>query len=151
MQGRYTHIVADWSGQSASAGDYTKNLCHLGIMGTEYVRTTSVLDSIVVNAGDTQSFPVEHIVSSLSITTDLEINLRQQPGKELSFISFVESSDSTQVTIEASLLICDATYELTLESFNSLSTVQAALKTDEITIQIDSQPYLANIQSLIDD
>ena len=120
-------------------------------MGTEYARTTPVIDSIFVTAGDTSSFVVEHIASSLSITTDLEINLRQKPGQELSFISFVDGSYETQVTIDASFLICDASYELTLESFNSLSSVQTTLKTDVVMIKIDLQPYLANKESLIDD
>ena len=38
LEGRYVHIVADYSHLSGA----TVSLCHLGIMGTKYVRDTPV-------------------------------------------------------------------------------------------------------------
>jgi hypothetical protein len=47
LEGRYTHIVADLSGLR---GSYEMSLCHLGIMGTEYIRSTPLPASLDISA-----------------------------------------------------------------------------------------------------
>ena len=43
LPGQYTTIVADYSNL---VGEYEMSICHLGVMGTEYVRPTMVPASI---------------------------------------------------------------------------------------------------------
>ena len=53
-----------------------------------------------------------------------------------SFVEFEEHSDSTDIIIDASALTQGEVYQLTLESFNTLSRAKSTLKTDKINIVI---------------
>ena len=48
--------------------------------------------------------------------------MRQQIGKELDFVNLINTSTSTEVTIDGSSLT-SGNYELVLESFDEVSTV----------------------------
>ena len=48
LEGRYMHIIADLSHLMTSHSSYKMNLCSLGIMGTEYVRTEAPLTEITI-------------------------------------------------------------------------------------------------------
>ena len=69
----------------------------------------------------------------MTIGTTLAINLRQAVSQELEFISFQEMTGATDVIIDGQLPGLGE-YTLTLESFNTLSNVKSALKTDKINI-----------------
>ena len=69
----------------------------------------------------------------MTIGTTLAINLRQAASEELEFISFQEMTEATDVIIDGQLTGLGE-YTLTLESFNTLSSVKSTLRTDKINI-----------------
>ena len=79
---------------------------------------------------------VPHIYSKIEIATELAINLRQPVGSELSFVSFIEDTNETLVHIDTWGFAMGEQVQVTLESFNTLSTIQSTLKTDVITVTI---------------
>ena len=130
LQGRYTHIVADLAHM---ATPYTMGLCNLGIMGARYGRTGfSLPTSIEIQSGKSSQLVVPHIVSLVSIGTQLDINLRQATGDELSFVTFTEQSGETLIAIDT-LNIPVGVYVLKLESFSTLQ-LKSTLKSEEISI-----------------
>ena len=60
LEGRYTHIVADFSRITSS---YQVSLCSIGVMGTKYDRSSTVVTSHIIKRGDALTFNVEHIQS----------------------------------------------------------------------------------------
>lgn len=48
LQGRYTHIVKDYSTIFANYGFYEASLCSVGVMGTKYVRSAPISTTITV-------------------------------------------------------------------------------------------------------
>ena len=109
----------------------------MGVFGTRYIRDDPLPASIELAKGTTQTLTVPHIYSQYTIGTTLAINLRQ--GSEtLSFVSFEEQNSETIVTIDATGVEEGDAYDLTLESFNTLSTAKSALKTDLIKLTVYS-------------
>ena len=119
-EGRYTHIVADWTGTPAQASDYEMSLCQLGIMGTEYIRQDSIDYEHTVPIGSVYMLTVSNIVSALAIGTDLNINLRL--AEAVDYISFLEIADATEVYFDAYDLAVGS-YEVVIESFDANSSV----------------------------
>ena len=56
-------------------------------MGTEYVRTETPPTEITLIQGSTATIDIPHITSALTIGNTLEVNIRQQIGAELDFVS----------------------------------------------------------------
>ena len=54
-----------------------------------------------------------------------------------SFVSFIEQADATDVMIDTTE-VAPGEYDLALESFNTLSIAQSALKTDEIKFVVSA-------------
>ena len=114
-------------------------MCSVGVYGTQYVRDgEAVPSSIEIDKGKSTTLSIKHIYSKLTITNSLSINLRQS-GSTLPFVTFTEQSDSTDVVINTTG-VDPGEYSLTLESFNTLSLAQSALKTDSMTITVVGTP-----------
>ena len=120
-------------------------------MGTRYLRNSPVSESITVTHQSSETFLVEHIYSEETIGNVLAINLRQKIGTELSFVTFVNGQDSTEVIIE-STNISPGDYTLILESFdmNSRGTVAATLATNIVTITIEVVPTAPTFSKSLD-
>ena len=95
LEGRYTHIVADLS-HLAGQG-YSMELCSVGIMGTQYVRDEPLPETLEIASEGLTTLTIPNIYSSMPIGNQLNINMRQASGVELSFISLIEESSQTQV------------------------------------------------------
>ena len=67
----------------------------------------------------------------------MQINMRQQSEAELDFVNLVNTSTSTEVTIDGNSL-ASGDYELVLESFDEANAVQSTLKTDRIIISVEA-------------
>lgn len=80
LQGRYTHIVKDYTSIYPLSLFYEVSLCSVGVMGTKYVRDTAVTPTVAVVEGQVASFDVEHIYSQILIGNTLAISLRQNAG-----------------------------------------------------------------------
>lgn len=76
MQGRYTHIVKDYTSIYIANGFYDASICSVGVMGTKYVRSSVVVASVTVVEGEQTTFDVSKIYSEITISTVLTINLR---------------------------------------------------------------------------
>ena len=61
LEGQYTHIVID--NLSALGSYYTMSVCHLGIMGTKYVRSADPITQTIITRGDSDSFDMVYIYS----------------------------------------------------------------------------------------
>ena len=135
LEGRYLHMVADMSQQIASAENSdTVTVCSVGVFGTKYIRNGEPLpDTIEIIQGQSKTISVQRITSSFEIATELAIQLRQ--STDLSFVSITEGESTSDVVIDAANQTFGE-YTLTLESFNSLSIAQSALKTDTVVIRI---------------
>ena len=120
----------------------------MGVFGTRYVRDGDPLpSSLEVAQGEVIRLSVPHIYSEFEIGTTLAINLRQASSQHLNFVSIMEYENSSEVVI----LPGDQSvgeYDLTLESFNTLSTVKSALKTDGIKITISPPTPPTFVQEL---
>ena len=132
------HIVADLRHLAITYSSYTMPICSLGIMGTEYVRNEAPPTDITLEQGSTTALNIPHIYSALPIGNTLQINMRQQSGAELSFVSLSNLASLTKVKIDGSNLTNLGDYELVLESFDEANTVQSTLKTDRILISVVS-------------
>jgi len=97
LRGRYMTIVADLSHNAGQA--YSLSVCSLAIFGTEYTRATTVPTEVKVIKGRTHSLSVEKIKadSRFPIANTLNIKLRQKAGSEISWVTFIEGTDSTDV------------------------------------------------------
>ena len=107
-------------------------------MGTEYIRNEEIPTEIVLEQGSMTTIAVPHITSALTIGNILQINLRQKSGFELDFVSLSNTLGSTDVMIDGEIPT-PGTYELVLESFDEASSVQSALKTDRIQIEVSTE------------
>ena len=76
MQGRYTHIVKDYTSNYVANGSYYASICSVGVMGTKYVRNGVVVALVTVVEGEQTTFDVSKIYSEITIGTVLAINLR---------------------------------------------------------------------------
>ena len=76
MQGRYTHIVKDFTSIYDDKGYYWASICSVGVMGTKYVRNGVVVALVTVVEGEQTTFDVSKIYSEITISTVLTINLR---------------------------------------------------------------------------
>ena len=110
-------------------------LCSVGIMGTQYVREVPLPETLEITLEGSTILKIPNIYSAIPIGNQLDINLRQSLGNELSFVTLTEHSGQTIVNIDAKDLQV-AEYKLILESFDQNSSVKSTLKTDEITIRI---------------
>ena len=115
---------------------FETSICTVGVFGTKYVRDGDPLpSSIEVAQGGVIRLSVPHIYSEFIIGTALAINLRQSGSSHHNFVSIIEYDNSSDVIIEPGDQP-EGEYDLTLESFNTLSNVKSALKIDVITIII---------------
>ena len=64
-------------------------------MGTEYVHTEAPPTEITLEKGSTKTIDIPHITSALTIGNSLQINMRQQIGKELDFVNLINTSTLT--------------------------------------------------------
>ena len=136
LEGQYVHLVAYLS---HLIGSYEMGVCSFGIIGTKYVRAASLIPtSVEVTQGDTLSVFIPHIYSDFAIGTEMAIDLRQADGTELSFVTLINQSGTTEVFIDAIGVVTGDDYELVLQSFNALTTVQSSLKTDIIEVTVQS-------------
>ena len=148
------HMVADhnYIATESIPGDEI-SICSVGVYGTQYVRDgESVPSSIEVDKGQSTTVSIKHIYSKLTITNALSINLRQSSSEAaLPFVTFSENTDSTNVHIDT-IGVESGQYNLVLESFNTLSIAQSALKTDRITITVNGKPsFVSKLQNQIVD
>lgn len=76
---------------------------------------------------------IPHIYSVLPIGNDIEIQIRQV--SQLNFISITRNSSNSIVTVLGELTET-GTYEFVFESYDDLSPIKSALKTDSISLVI---------------
>ena len=86
-------------------------------MGTEYVRTETPPTEITLIQGSTTTIDIPHITSALTIGNTLQMNMRQQVGAELDFISLINNAHSTEITINSNNIALGE-YAIVLESFD---------------------------------
>ena len=77
----------------------------------------------------------------------MQINMRQQSEAELDFVNLVNTSTSTEVTIDGNSL-ASGDYELVLESFDEANAVQSTLKTDRIIISVEAAEAIEVVEVL---
>ena len=136
MEGAYLHFVADLSHLMVTHGSFTTSICTVGVFGTRYVRDGDPLpSSIEIAQGEVIRVSVPHIYSEFTIGTTLAINLRQAASTQHDFVTIEEYGNSNDVIIEPGDQSVGE-YDLTLESFNTLSISKSALKIDTIKIII---------------
>ena len=135
MKGRYFHMVADMSQYESIAADSDiVSVCSVGVYGTKYVRNGDpVITSIEIVLNQIQTISIERIQPSITIANQQDIKLRQISN--LDFITITENASSSDVLIDTTGQSIGE-YTLILESFDSLSVAQSALKTDTIAIKI---------------
>ena len=122
LEGAYLHFVADLSHLMPSPGSFTTSICTVGVFGTRYVRDGDPLpSSLEVAQGEVIRLSVPHIYSEFEIGTTLAINLRQAASTQHDFVTIEEYGNSSDVIIEPGDQSVGE-YDLTLESFNTLST-----------------------------
>ena len=137
MEGQYVHIVADLSHLTPP---YTMSLCSVGIMGTSYTRDEPLPYFFELYQGQSKSISVPHIFDEFTSVRDNIIHLRQAQLLELPFVTIIEETGNSIVHINSEgIEIGD--YQLQLESFDTLSSIQPTLKTDIIYISV-KEPYL---------
>ena len=83
----------------------------------------------------TYTLNIPHITSALTIGNNLQIDMRQRSGAELSFVSLSNGASSTRVTIDGNGRAL-GDYELILESFDQASGVFSTLKTNRIMLTV---------------
>ena len=138
LEGKYIHLVADQSAHIGTAsGSETVSVCSLSVFGTKYVRDDSVPTSLTVTRGLVSTISVGKIYSVYQIGNTLDIKLRQKT--DFDFVIFYEKENHTDLSIDGEG-ITPGTYNLIIESFDSNSNVQSALKTDTIQINIVAGP-----------
>ena len=79
---------------------------------------------------------MEHIESAIALPTAQVIDLRQQAGTELSFVTLANGASSTDVILDT-LGVAPGTYSIVLQSCDSSSLLQPTLMTDTITIIVE--------------
>ena len=86
--------------------------------------------------GDSASFTVDDVSSSITLPTTLKIGLRQESSASLAFVTITDGDISATILIDAND-VATATYTLVLESYNSnSSSPQKTLKTDTVTVYV---------------
>lgn len=140
MEGRYLHFVADLSRYMPNGSQDTVSICAIGVFGTKYVRDGEpVPTSITMLRGASETFVVANIYPLHELGNELAINLRQ--ASSLGFVTLDQSDASSQTVVNIDSTGVDAgEYTLTLESFDLLSSVKSALKTDTVSISIQDPP-----------
>ena len=128
-------MVADMSQHVSTAADSdTVSICSVGVYGTKYVRNGDpVTTSIEIVLNQSQTISIERIQPSITIANQQDIKLRQKSN--LGFITITENASFSDVLIDTTGQSIGE-YTLILESFDSLSVAQSALKTDTIAIKI---------------
>jgi len=129
MEGRYTFFVASTLPTSSVT------LCAIAVMGTRYLRVQSVVESLEMETGVFSYLTVPHIYSEEEIGNQLAVDLRQQGGAELEFVTFVNGVTSTEVIFDTTDVQIGV-YYLVLESYDTSSNVKSTLKTDTVTITV---------------
>ena len=129
MIGRYTFFVA------ADLPTKSVNVCSMGVMGTRVVRDETLVESIEVRADTQFSLSVPHVYPEDVIGTQFVVDLRQQAGVELSFVTLSNGPTSTEVVINT-VGVDPGDYILVIESFDSSSSEGFTLKIDKITIVV---------------
>ena len=134
LEGTNLHIVSDMI--HLAEQDYETSICSLGVFGTRYVRGGEPLPAeIKIAAGETWSFSLAHIYSEIEIGTKLEIAVREKTGSNT--VTIVNKDSSAYITIDTTKAAAsDARFVVVLESFNTLSNVQSALKTDIMVVNV---------------
>ena len=92
------------------------------------------------------SLIVPHIFDEFTSIRENTINLRQATQSELPFVSISEESGQSLVQINSGgTSVGD--YELRLESYDALSSIQSTLKTDIVLISV-KEPQTLKAQSI---
>ena len=96
--------------------------------------------------------PIPHIYDENTTIREQEINLRQTTSSQLPFVTIVEETGQSTIHIDAEgVQIGD--YQLELESFDALGTIQPTLMTDIIQISVKqsvsepSEPQTLTLES----
>ena len=119
---------------STAADPDTVSVCSVGVYGTKYVRNGDpVPTELEMEINQSQTISIERIQPSITIANQQDIKLRQVSN--LGFITITENVSFSDVLIDTTGQSIGE-YTLILESFDSLSVAQSALKTDTIAINI---------------
>ena len=110
------------------------SLCHLGIMGTQYVRSTQIETKISLMIDNVYSTIVYPIYASIEIGNTLDIHMRQNPSQKLDWVSIFQGNP-TEVRIQPAGLF-SGEFLLILESYDSAGGVYSTLKTDQIQLKV---------------
>ena len=94
MEGRYVFIVADLSHVKTP---YTMSVCTIAIFGSGYRREEPLPTSLELTEGETMTLTVPHINTEYDTGVRHVIQLRQPEDKIIDFVSFEESSSSSNV------------------------------------------------------
>ena len=109
------------------------------MIGTRYVRDGAPLPAeIEIGGNEVWSSSLAHIYSELEIGTELKIAVREKTGSEA--VTIINKEELAYIAIDAARVAAsDARFVVVLESFNTLSDVKSALKTDVIVVNVIQQ------------
>ena len=106
------------------------SLCSVGVFGLDYARKESIKNFIQIS--DDQFFIfVSHVFAQIPIDHEPEFNLSKNAGSKLTFVTFRNRADSTDVFINAKS-VDPRVYNLVLESLD-LKGILETILIDRIT------------------
>jgi hypothetical protein len=82
MSGQFTFYI------STVVPSVEISVCAIAVFGTRYIRDEPLKSTLKIKSGDQSVFSVPHIHSEDVIGNQLNVELRQKPGSELSFVNF---------------------------------------------------------------
>ena len=109
-------------------------------MGSKYERNNeqSGSHSITLTSDKkSHTLVLQHIRSTLPIGNTLRVNMRQQEGKEVSWVRIINSFTQTSIEFAPDFSQVPAgPYDVFLESFDDASSVKTTLFTDTVKVTI---------------
>ena len=88
LEGRYMSIVANFTDVDSTDTDYTISLCHVAVMGTEYIRNGSLPSPTVMYSDEPSiTWKLNAISSKYTIGNTLDIELRLMTGYDPGFVT----------------------------------------------------------------
>lgn len=130
----FAGVINDTDGKDDD--DFEITLCHVAVMGSEYIRVGSLPDSIFMYTGDTQTLTLDAITSKYTIGNTLDIRLRQKAGEERSFVSITQGDPHTiEVAPQTSDTFEGDIYFESIDA-NSNAETPSVLKYDTVSLTV---------------
>ena len=138
LEGRYMSIVADFTGVGNTWDtDYDIDLCHVAVMGTEYIRTGSLSSSVAMYSDEASiTWTLNAITSKYTIGNTLNIELRQKAGYDASFVTITQGNPHTIVVAPTVTDTFHGYLYFESTDIDSNAATAAVLKTDLVQFTV---------------